>query len=53
MNWRFGGTTTCIIGAENAASIRVAVKSGYREFTRAEFKGSPVIQFRRQPGVPR
>ena len=44
-----GGTTTCIINPENAASIRVAEKNGYREFTRAEFKGSPVIQFRR-PG---
>jgi len=54
MSRRFGGTTTtCIIGAENAASIRVAERNGYREFTRTEFKGSPVIQFRRQPGAPR
>ncbi len=44
----FGGkTTTCIVGVDNAPSIRVAEKNGYREFTRAEFKGSPVIQFRR------
>jgi len=41
------GTTTCIINPENAASIRVAEKNGYREFTRAEFKGSQVVQFRR------
>ena len=40
-------TTTCIIGLENAASIRVAEKSGYREFARAQFKGTEVIQFRR------
>jgi RimJ/RimL family protein N-acetyltransferase len=42
-----GKTTTCIIDAANAASIRVAQKCGYREFVRAEFKGTPVIQFRR------
>lgn len=41
------GTTSCIIAPENAASIRVAEKCGYREFARSEFKGSPVIQFRR------
>lgn len=44
----FGGkTTTCIIGPENVASIRVAEKCGYREFCRGDFKGSPTIQFRR------
>jgi RimJ/RimL family protein N-acetyltransferase len=48
MDMQFCGlTTTCIIGVENAASIRVAEKNGYREFTRAEFKGSQVVQFRR------
>lgn len=40
-------STACIIGPENAASIRVAEKVGYREFARSEFKGSQVIQFRR------
>jgi RimJ/RimL family protein N-acetyltransferase len=40
-------TTTCIIGVDNVASIRVAEKGGYREFARAEFKGTEVIQFRR------
>lgn len=40
-------TTTCIIGVDNAASIRIAHKHGWREFTRTEFKGSPVIQLRR------
>ena len=44
----FGGQlTTCIVSVENIASIRVAEKNGYREFARAEFKGSQVIQFRR------
>lgn len=40
-------TTTCIIGADNAASTRVAEKNGYREFACSEFKGAAVIQFRR------
>jgi RimJ/RimL family protein N-acetyltransferase len=42
-----GKTMTCIISPENAASIRVAEKCGYREFCRTDFKGSPTIQFRR------
>jgi RimJ/RimL family protein N-acetyltransferase len=42
-----GQITTCIVGVENTASIRVAEKNGYREFARAEFKGSSVVQFRR------
>ena len=40
-------TTVCIVGEENAASIRVAEKNGYREFTRMQFKGSAVVQLRR------
>ena len=45
---KFGAkTTACIIGSENLASIRVAQKAGYQEFCRSEFKGSPVIQYRR------
>lgn len=48
MDARFGRqTTTCLIGVDNAASIRVAHKNGYREFTRADLRGSPVIQLRR------
>lgn len=44
----FGGkTTTCIIDPGNTASIRVAEKLGYREFARSDFKGAPIIQFRR------
>src|SRR5262249_17039094 len=38
----FGNTrTACIIAPENAASIRVAVKCGYREFQRTTYHGSP------------
>jgi RimJ/RimL family protein N-acetyltransferase len=44
-----GTSSTCIIGVENFASIRVAEKTGYREFARTEFKGMPVILFRRPP----
>lgn len=42
-----GQTTTCMISPENAASIRIAEKHGYRQFAQSEFRGSPVIQFRR------
>jgi RimJ/RimL family protein N-acetyltransferase len=39
--------TTCLVGTANTASIRVAEKTGYREFCRGDVKGKPVIQFRR------
>lgn len=39
--------TTCIINWDNAASIRVAEKTGYREVARSVFRDSDVIQFRR------
>jgi RimJ/RimL family protein N-acetyltransferase len=42
-----GQTTTCIIGVDNLASIRVAKKTGYQEYARAQFKGKEVIQLRR------
>ncbi len=49
----FGSKTTCcIIKPENVASIRVAQKCGYSEFTRAEFKGLPTIQYRRPAPGP-
>jgi RimJ/RimL family protein N-acetyltransferase len=49
MDEKFGAkTTACIISPENAASIRLAQKAGYREHCRSEFKGSEVIQFRRK-----
>ena len=37
--------TACIIAPENLASIRVAVKCGYREFTLATYKGNPTVMF--------
>ncbi len=40
-------TTTCIISPDNAASLRVAEKCGYREFVRTMYKGAAAIQFRR------
>lgn len=43
-------TTTCIIDPENTASICLAKKLGYREHARSTFKGSCLIQFRRQRG---
>ena len=37
--------TACIIAPQNAASIRVAVKCGYRELTRTTYKGHPVLMY--------
>lgn len=37
----------CIISPENAPSIRVAEKAGYRECARTSYKGEPTILFRR------
>jgi RimJ/RimL family protein N-acetyltransferase len=49
MDEKFGvKTTACIIGLDNASSIRLAQKAGYREYGRSAFKGSQVIQFRRK-----
>ena len=35
--------TMCIIGPENAPSLRVAEKCGYREIRRATYKGGPAV----------
>jgi len=43
--------TACIIAPENLASIRVAVKCGYREFALATYKGNPTLMFVREPGA--
>jgi len=40
--------TACIIAPENAASIRVAVKCGYREFRRTTYKDRPTIMYVRE-----
>jgi RimJ/RimL family protein N-acetyltransferase len=39
--------TVCIIDPENAASIRVAEKCGYRELIRTTYLGDPTIMFER------
>jgi RimJ/RimL family protein N-acetyltransferase len=43
--------SACIIAPENLASIRVAVKCGYREFAQATYKGNPTLMFAREPGA--
>jgi RimJ/RimL family protein N-acetyltransferase len=45
------GRTACIIAPENLASIRVAVKCGYRESQMATYKGHPTLMFVREAGV--
>lgn len=42
--------TVCIIAPENAASLRVAEKCGYREGTRTTYKGEPTIICERRRG---
>jgi RimJ/RimL family protein N-acetyltransferase len=37
--------TVCMIHPDNAPSIRVAEKCGYREERRSEYRGNPVIVF--------
>jgi RimJ/RimL family protein N-acetyltransferase len=44
--------TVCIINPDNAASIRVAAKLGYREVARAEYHTSQVIVFERNATRP-
>ena len=39
--------TVCLIDTDNAASMRVAAKLGYRELARSTYKGQPVIVFER------
>lgn len=38
---------TCLINQDNAASIRVAEKCGFRKFGQAQYKDAPVIFFER------
>jgi RimJ/RimL family protein N-acetyltransferase len=40
--------SVCIIQTENAASIHVAEKCGYREFDRSQYKGNHVIMLERR-----
>jgi RimJ/RimL family protein N-acetyltransferase len=43
--------TACIISPDNLASLRVAVKCGYREFALAMYKGHPTVMYVRGPDV--
>lgn len=42
-----GGRTVCMIHPDNAASIRVAERAGYRRFAESSFKDAPVLLFER------
>jgi RimJ/RimL family protein N-acetyltransferase len=45
---KFGGSrTVCLINPDNAASIRVAQKNGYREYARTTYHDRPTILFQR------
>lgn len=37
----------CMIAPENAPSIRLAERVGYREYARSTYKGAPTVLFRR------
>jgi RimJ/RimL family protein N-acetyltransferase len=39
--------TVCLIDPQNQASVRVALKCGYRELTRATYKGQETLVFER------
>lgn len=41
------GRRVCIIAPDNAGSIAVARKLGYRPFAETDYKGDPVIEFER------
>jgi len=47
---RFGGgaRTVCLINPDNAPSIHVAQKSGYRPFAQTFYKGAPSLLFERR-----
>jgi RimJ/RimL family protein N-acetyltransferase len=44
------GRTVCLIDVDNLRSIRVAEKTGYREFARTMYQGQPVILLDRHAG---
>ena len=39
--------TVCIISPDNAPSLRVAARLGYREIGRVDYKGEPILVFER------
>lgn len=47
LDYALPGRSTCIIDADNAASIRVAEKLGYREIGPTDYRGDPVLLFER------
>jgi len=44
--------TWCMISPGNEISVKVASRAGYREFTREDYKGSPMQIFMRSRGHP-
>ena len=44
--------TVCIIDLDNPASLRLAEKNGYNEFTRTKFEELNIIVFERLPSAP-
>ncbi len=42
-----GSRTVCMIDPDNVPSQRLAARAGYREWSRTEYKGSPVILYER------
>ena len=47
--WRRPARTVCIIRPENAPSLRLADRLGYRAFGRTGYKGTEVVMLERQP----
>ncbi|EYR79899.1 hypothetical protein AKG11_11660 [Shinella sp. SUS2] len=46
-----GMPVTCIIDPANTASIRLAGRHGFREFSRSTYQGTEIILFRKAPGI--
>ena len=47
---RFGpARTVCLINPDNAPSLKLADRMGYREYARTDYKGGPVILLERLP----
>lgn len=46
-----GARMSCIIGPENAASIRVAEKCGFKQTARAVYHGEEILLFHRVPRI--
>ncbi len=42
-----GARTVCLIGVDNLPSLRLAIKCGYQEFSRTDYKGQPVVLLER------